>query len=219
MDIKISPSILGANFCNLEKDIKTLEGGGIKAIHIDVMDGNFVPNIAFGPDQIKMLRKISNTLEFDVHLMVANPEIFIDSLVEAGADTITVHVETCTHLYKTIHTIKSFGIKAGIALNPATPIETVKHVREMVNKVLIMTVEPGFGGQAFIPGMKEKIRELNELKLSNGLDFEIQVDGGINLENICNVIELGCTDIVVGSAMFESDNICETLSQFNSKIS
>ena len=219
MGIKISPSILGANFCNLEKDIHSLERHGIKSLHIDVMDGNFVPNIAFGPDQIKMLRGISKDLEFDVHMMVKNPDMFIEALVEAGADNITVHAETCPHLYKTIYTIKSFGIKAGVSLNPATSIEAIKHVKEMLNKVLVMTVEPGFGGQTFIPFMGHKIKELHELKMAKGLDFDIQVDGGININNISKVMELGANDIVIGSAMFEGGDISKTLAEFNKVVS
>lgn len=215
MCIKISPSILGANFRNLEKDIRTLEVNGIKSIHIDVMDGNFVPNIAFGPDQIKMLRSISSDIEFDVHLMVANPDLFIDRLVEAGADSITVHAETCKHLYKTIYKIKSFGIKAGIALNPATPIEVIKHINNMINKVLVMTVEPGFGGQAFIPYMIDKLNELRQIKEKTNMEYDIQVDGGITLDNINEVVKAGANDIVVGSSLFAGGDLEEKIQLFN----
>lgn len=213
MDIRISPSILGANYCNLEKDIKELEASGIKSIHIDVMDGNFVPNIAFGIDMIKAIRGIT-TMELDVHLMVDNPERFIDSLVEAGADSITVHAEACPHLYKTIYTIKSFGIKAGVALNPATPIEAIKYVSEMINMVLIMTVEPGFGGQKFIPFMLDKINEMKSTRDTNNLEFDIQVDGGINIGNISEAIEVGANDIVIGSSIFNENGIKENVKSF-----
>jgi len=213
MDIRISPSILGANYCNLEKDIKELEASGIKSIHIDVMDGNFVPNIAFGIDMIKAIRGIT-TMELDVHLMVDNPERFIDSLVEAGADSITVHAEACPHLYKTIYTIKSFGIKAGVALNPATPIEMIKHVTEMLNMVLIMTVEPGFGGQKFIPFMLKKIDEIKRHRDIDNLEYDIQVDGGINIDNICESIDVGANDIVIGSSIFNENGIKENVRSF-----
>lgn len=213
MSIRISPSILGANLCNLEKDIKQLQNSGIKTIHIDIMDGNFVPNIAFGIDIVKALRSITN-MELDVHMMVANPDLFIESLVDAGADSITVHAETCPHLYKTIYTIKSFGIKAGIAINPATPIEVVKHISQMVNMVLVMTVEPGFGGQKFIPFMADKINEVKKYKKINNLEYDIQVDGGINFENINEVIKAGANDIVIGSSIFNDNGIEENVKSF-----
>ncbi len=213
MSMIISPSILGANLCNLEKDIKQLEKSGIKTIHIDIMDGNFVPNIAFGIDIVKALRSITN-MELDVHMMVANPDLFIDSLVDAGADSITVHAETCPHLYKTIYTIKSFGIKAGIAMNPATSIEVIKYVSQMVNMVLIMTVEPGFGGQKFIPFMIDKINKVKEYKETNNLEYDIQVDGGINFENINEVIKAGANDIVIGSSIFNDNGIEENIKSF-----
>lgn len=213
MSINISPSILGANLCNLERDIKQLENSGIKTIHIDIMDGNFVPNIAFGIDIVKALRSITN-MELDVHMMVANPDLFIESLVDAGADSITVHAETCPHLYKTIYTIKSFGIKAGIAINPATPIEAIKYVSQMVNMVLIMTVEPGFGGQKFIPFMIDKINKVKKYKEINNLEYDIQVDGGINFENINEVIKAGANDIVIGSSIFNDNGIEENVKSF-----
>lgn len=218
MEAKLSPSILGANFLKLEKTISKLKENGIKYLHIDVMDGHFVPNIAFGIDQIKLIKKIAGDMELDVHLMVTNPEIFIDSLVEAGANTITIHQEASAHVYNLIYTIKSFGIKVGLALNPATSIDTLKHVSNMVNKILIMTVEPGFGGQSFIDSMMDKITEVSNFIKDRNLDCELQVDGGINLDNIKEVIEKGATDIVVGSAIFKEKDISSTIKKFNEAI-
>lgn len=202
MSVKISPSILGANFCNLEQDIKVLEQHAVPVLHLDVMDGHFVPNITFGPDQIKMLRSVTDKMEFDAHLMVTDADSLLARLADAGVDSVTVHVEACPHLYRTLTTIKKLGMKAGVALNPATPIDTVKHVGHMLDRVLIMTVEPGFGGQKFIPGMLDKIAELNQYKQEKGLSFSIQVDGGINLGNIAEVVRHGASDIVIGSSMF-----------------
>lgn len=213
MSVIISPSMLGANFCNLEKDIKILEKSGITSIHIDVMDGNFVPNIAFGIDQIKMLTQITN-MEIDVHLMINDADRYIESLVEAGADSITVHQEACPHLYKTLYLIKSFGIKAGVSINPATSLENLRYIFHLLNKVLIMTVEPGFGGQKFIPSMKQKIKDVRLIKVKANYQFEIQVDGGINKSNIKEVAELGVTDIVIGSSLFDSNGIENNIKEF-----
>lgn len=214
MAVKIAPSILGANFCNLEKDIKILEQNSISVIHIDVMDGNFVPNIAFGVDQIKMLRTISQDLEFDVHLMVMNADMLIGQLATAGANTVTVHAESCLHLYRTINTIKSLGLKAGVALNPATPLDAIKYVAPLLDKVLIMTVEPGFGGQKFISSMLEKVKELKNMQISQNWQFDIQVDGGIVLSNVSSVVEYGANDIVIGSSIFSKNAIAENLKEF-----
>jgi ribulose-phosphate 3-epimerase len=214
MGVIISPSILGADLCNLEKDIKELESSGIKAIHIDIMDGNFVPNISFGTDMVKSIRAITN-MELDVHLMVINPDMFIEEMVEAGADTITVHAETCPHLFKTICTVKSFGIKAGVAFNPATSPETVKYTGKMLNKVLIMTVEPGFGGQKFIPGMLDKINDLRRYREKNGMDYDIQVDGGINISNFNSVVKAGANDIVIGSSIFNGNGVMQNVNSFH----
>ncbi len=174
MEVKLSPSILGANFLKLEETIVKLKKQGIKELHIDIMDGHFVPNIAFGIDQIKMIKQIACDIELDVHLMVTNPEIFIDALVEAGANTITIHQESSPHIYNLMYIIKSFGIKVGVALNPATPINTLKHISHMVNKILIMTVEPGFGGQSFIEPMMEKINEVSNFIKSENIECELQ---------------------------------------------
>lgn len=182
------------------------------------MDGHFVPNIAFGIDQIKMIKQIACDIELDVHLMVTNPEIFIDALVEAGANTITIHQESSPHIYNLMYIIKSFGIKVGVALNPATPINTLKHISHMVNKILIMTVEPGFGGQSFIEPMMEKIHEVSNFIKSESIECELQVDGGINLENIVKVVENGATNIVVGSAIFREEDIDSTIKRFREAI-
>ncbi|NSB17135.1 ribulose-phosphate 3-epimerase [Clostridium beijerinckii] len=218
MEVKLSPSILGANFLKLEDTILKLKEQGIKELHIDIMDGHFVPNIAFGIDQIKMIKQIACDIELDVHLMVTNPEIFIDALVEAGANTITIHQESSPHIYNLMYIIKSFGIKVGVALNPATPINTLKHISHMVNKILIMTVEPGFGGQSFIEPMMEKIHEVSNFIKSENIECELQVDGGINLENIGKVVENGATNIVVGSAIFREENIDSTIKKFREAI-
>jgi ribulose-phosphate 3-epimerase len=218
MEVKLSPSILGANFLKLEETIVKLKKQGIKELHIDIMDGHFVPNIAFGIDQIKMIKQIACDIELDVHLMVTNPEIFIDALVEAGANTITIHQESSPHIYNLMYIIKSFGIKVGVALNPATPINTLKHISHMVNKILIMTVEPGFGGQSFIDPKKEKINEESNCIKSENIECELQVDGGINLENIGKVDENGATNIVVGSAIFREEDIDSTIKRFREAI-
>lgn len=204
MSIKICPSLLSANVCNLEKDINTLDSKNIEILHIDIMDGNFVPNITFGIYQVEALRKITNA-EFDAHLMVEDPDKFVEALVEGGVNGITVHVETCKHLYKTIRYIKSFGIKAGVALNPSTPIHCLEHVLPMLNRVLIMSVEPGFGGQEFIPFSIDKINILNNIKKEKNYDFDIQVDGGINDHNIKAVVDAGVNEIVMGSSIFNGN--------------
>lgn len=213
MSINISPSILGANFCNLAADIAILEKNAIPTLHLDVMDGNFVPNITFGPDQIKMLRPITR-MEFDAHLMVANADSLLERLAAAGVDSVTVHMEACPHLYRTLDTIKKLGMKAGVALNPATPNETLFHVGTMLDRVLIMTVEPGFGGQAFIPLMLPKIKALAAWKQENDLSFAIQVDGGINTSNIAEVVAHGATDIVIGSSIFSKNAVEQNIKDF-----
>lgn len=202
MSIKICPSLLSANICNLEKYLKILEEKEIEVLHIDIMDGNFVPNIAFGIYQVEGLRKL-NKMEFDSHLMVENADLFVEPLVKAGTNGITVHLESSKHLYRTLKNIKSFGIKAGVALNPSTPVSSLEHVLPMLDRVLIMSVEPGFGGQEFIPFSLDKIRALDKIKKEKGYDFAIQVDGGINADNIKDVIDAGIDEIVIGSSLFK----------------
>lgn len=210
--MKIAPSILSANFANLLEDIKKLEKGA-DLLHIDVMDGHFVPNITIGPVVVKSLRKFLS-LPFDVHLMIENPDLYIEDFVISGADNITVHQEACLHLHRTIQKIKGYGIKAGVSLNPATPVETIKYVLQDVDVVLIMAVNPGFGGQKFIDTMLKKIEDLRLLRENLGLKFEIEVDGGINLSNVVEVVKVGADIIVAGSAIFEAQNPMETIEIF-----
>ena len=209
--IKIAPSILSADFARLLEDVKKVEKAGCEYLHIDVMDGHFVPNITLGPAIVKSLRRDVNMV-FDTHLMIENPDDYIKDFVDAGSDLIVVHAEACRHLHRTIQNIKSYNVKVGVALNPATSIESIKHIIEDVDMVLIMTVNPGFGGQSFIESMLEKIKELKQLIDDKNLNVDIQVDGGIKPDNIHKVVEAGANIIVAGSAIFNSENIEETVS-------
>ena len=208
--IKLAPSILSADFARLLEDVKKVEEAGCEYLHIDVMDGHFVPNITLGPGIVKSLRKDVNMV-FDTHLMIENPDNYIKDFVDAGSDLIVVHQEACRHLHRTIQNIKSYNVKAGVALNPATPIETIKHVLEDVDMVLIMTVNPGFGGQSFIESTIEKIQELKKLIDEKNLNVDIQVDGGIKPNNIDKVVKAGANIVVAGSAIFNSDDIAQTV--------
>lgn len=211
--IKIAPSILSADFARLLEDVKKVERAGCEYLHIDVMDGHFVPNITLGPAIVKSLRKDVNMV-FDAHLMIENPDNYIEDFVDAGCDMIVVHEEACTHLHRTIQNIKSFNVKAGVALNPATPIENIKYILNDIDMVLIMTVNPGFGGQSFIGTMIDKIKELKALIDEKGLDVDIQVDGGIKPSNVSEVVKAGANVIVAGSAIFNSDDIEATVKEF-----
>jgi ribulose-phosphate 3-epimerase len=199
--IKIAPSILSANFAKLGMEIKDVENGGADYIHVDVMDGHFVPNITIGPLIVEAIRPVTK-LPLDVHLMIEQPDNYINEFVRAGADIITVHVEACRHLHRTIQLIKSHGIKAGVVLNPHTPIESIQHVLEDIDMVLLMTVNPGFGGQAFIPQVLPKIRQLSAMIKEKQLPIEIEVDGGINEETAKLCVEAGATVLVAGSAIY-----------------
>ena len=207
--IKLAPSILSADFARLE-DVKKVEKAGCEYLHIDVMDGHFVPNITLGPGIVKSLRKDVNMV-FDAHLMIENPDNYIKEFADAGCDIIVVHQEACTHLHRTIQNIKSHGIKAGVALNPATPIETIKYVLQDVDMVLLMSVNPGFGGQSYIPVVTEKIKELKALIDEMNLDIDIEVDGGVKPSNIAEVVNAGANVIVAGSAIFNAGNIDEAV--------
>lgn len=208
--IKLAPSILSANFARLLEDVKKVEKAGCEYLHIDVMDGHFVPNITLGPGIVKSLRKDVNMV-FDAHLMIENPDNYIKEFVDAGCDIIVVHQEACRHLHRTIQNIKSYGIKAGVALNPATPIETIKYVLQDVDMVLLMSVNPGFGGQSYIPVVTEKIKELKALIDEMGLDIDIEVDGGVKPSNIKEVVDAGANVLVAGSAIFGAGDIDEAV--------
>ena len=208
--IKLAQSILSADFARLLEDVKKVEKAGCEYLHIDVMDGHFVPNITLGPAIVKSLRKDVNMV-FDAHLMIENPDNYIKEFADAGCDIIVVHQEACTHLHRTIQNIKSHGVKAGVALNPATPIETIKYVLEDVDMVLLMSVNPGFGGQSYIPVVTKKIKELRALIDEMGLDIDIEVDGGVKPSNISEVVNAGANVIVAGSAIFNAGDIDEAV--------
>lgn len=199
--VKVAPSILAADFANLQSEIEIVERAGADWIHIDVMDGHFVPNITMGALVVDAIRPHTK-LPLDVHLMIENPDQYAESFVKAGADIITVHVETCNHLHRTLQHIRSLGCKPGVVLNPHTPIETIQHVLEDVDVVLFMTVNPGFGGQAFIPSVLDKVAALAKIKEQKGLQFEIEIDGGVNRETVKDCVAAGATVVVAGSAIY-----------------
>lgn len=199
---KIAPSILSADFADLGKEIREVQEGGADYIHVDVMDGHFVPNITIGPLVVGAIRPHTD-LPLDVHLMIQNPDVYIPEFIKQGADIISVHQEVCPHLHRTIHLIKELGAKAAVVLNPSTPISTLEHVMQDVDMILLMTVNPGFGGQAFISSMIPKIQELRKTLDERGLTgVEIEVDGGINAETAKLVVEAGANVLVAGNAIY-----------------
>lgn len=205
----LSPSILSADFSRLGEQIKCLDEAGAQYVHIDVMDGMFVPSISIGLPVIQTLRPCTERM-FDVHLMIEEPIRYIDEFAKAGADIITVHAESCKHLDRTIDRIKEQGLLAGVALNPATSIETIRYVLPKVDMVLIMTVNPGYGGQTLIPYTIEKVAELRRLLIKNGIKADIEVDGGVNLSNVQKLLDAGANIIVAGSAVFKGDIAANT---------
>lgn len=210
---KLSPSLLSANFADLKNEIIKLEKGGADYLHLDVMDGNYVPNISFGAPIIKSVKKVTK-LPLDVHLMIDKPERYIEDFADAGADIITVHGESTTHIHRVIQIIKSLGLKAGITLNPATSLSTLEYIIDDIDLILIMSVNPGFGGQSFIPIMKDKIKKTRKLIDDSSRDIILEVDGGIRLDNVEEIVELGADLIVVGSDIFKADDIEERTREY-----
>lgn len=208
----LAPSILTADFLHLERDCKMLDESKADWFHLDVMDGRFVPNISFGMSIIKQIRKTSAKF-FDVHLMILEPEKYVDEFKDAGADSLTVHLEACPHLHRNIQQIKSLGMNAGVAINPATPVFLLQDIIKDIDVALVMSVNPGFGGQSFITQSIQKIKELRALIYNTGSSARIEVDGGISLKNAAEVINAGADILVTGSAVFGSDNPAKTIAK------
>ena len=211
--LKLAPSILSADFSALAADVKKIEEGGADYIHVDVMDGHFVPNISFGAAVMKSLNG-KTSLPYDVHLMIENPDQYIGDFVTDQTEIITVHQEACVHLHRTIQNIKSKGVKAGVSINPATPVSTLECVLEDLDLVLIMSVNPGFGGQKFIPQTLQKVKELAAIKKERGLDFAIEIDGGVTLANAKEVMDAGVEIAVAGSAVFGAEDVVQRVHDF-----
>lgn len=210
--VQIVPSILSADFARLGEDIAAVERGGAKMLHVDVMDGHFVPNLTLGPPVVESIRKITN-LTLDVHLMITDPDTYAPIFIEAGADQVSVHYEAATHLDRTLHHIQSLGARAGVVLNPATPVSVLEDVLDVTDFVLIMSVNPGFGGQAFIPNALNKIRRLERVRRDRRLDFAIEIDGGVSLDNVEAIVRAGCDWLVAGSHVFHSADPAATVKE------
>ena len=208
--IKISPSILSADFMQMGEAIKTIEKSGADYIHCDIMDGLFVPNITFGFNMIADIKKISN-LPIDAHLMIEKPERYIERFCKAGCDIITVHQEATVHLHRTVQAIKSCGVKAGVALNPMTPLSTLEYMLEDLDMALLMSVNPGYSAQSFIPAVMNKIKQLDKMIKATGKEIELEVDGGVNPSNIKEVTEAGANVIVAGNAFFAAEDPCKAV--------
>ncbi len=215
----LAPSILAADFSQLGKDIHDCVDADINWIHCDIMDGHFVPNISYGPSIVKAAKKSAPDAFMDVHLMIENPDNYVDDYVQAGADLLTVHFEACPHLHRSIQNIKKYGIMAGVAVNPATSLYNIEPILEYVDLVLIMSVNPGFGGQSFIEASYQKVQELVDLRESGEHGFLIEIDGGVGLKNIDKVAEAGVDVLVAGSSVFSADDIPSRIKELVSKIS
>lgn len=215
---KLAPSLLAANFANLEEEIKKVEKGGADYLHLDVMDGIYVPNISFGIPVIKGIRQITD-MPFDVHLMIDRPERYIEDFVKAGADIITIHAEATTHLHRTIQLIKSYGVKAGVSLNPATSEEVLKYVIDDLDLILVMSVNPGFGGQSFINSSLDKIEKIREMiDNSANKDMLLEVDGGVKTTNVKEILDRGANMVVAGSDVFGAEDVVAKTREFKSLI-
>ena len=201
--IELAPSILSADFARLGEQVRAAAAGGAHVIHVDVMDGHFVPNLTIGPPVVKSLRKVTD-LPLDCHLMIENPDEFIPVFADAGVNWMSVHQEACRHLNRTLHLVKSHGCLAGVVINPATPVETLSEVLDIVDYVLVMSVNPGFGAQKFIPSTMHKMRRLAEIRRQRGLDYRIEVDGGVALDTVADVVRSGAEILVAGNAVFGS---------------
>jgi ribulose-phosphate 3-epimerase len=210
--VKIAPSILSANFIKLGEEIKAAEEAGADMFHIDIMDGHFVPNITIGPFIVESIRQVT-TLPLDVHLMIEEPDTYLRDFIKAGADYLTVHLEASVHLHRTVQWIKEAGVKAGVSLNPATPVWSLENILPDIHLALLMSVNPGFGGQKFIPQAIDKIRNLKKFIEEKGLTTLIEVDGGINIANAKDVVSAGADILVMGSAFFHSGNYKEMMKQ------
>jgi len=202
----LAPSILSADFTNLAQQIRLVELGGADWIHCDIMDGHFVPNITFGPSLVKAVHRVTN-LPIDVHLMINNPDRYLEDFIKAGASYVSVHVEEVVHLHRTINRIKELGAKAGVVINPATPVSFIIDIAEYIDLLLIMTVNPGFGGQKFIPNSVNRIKEAAALRRKINANFQIEIDGGVNVETAKTAFEAGAEVFVAGSSIFKVDNI------------
>ncbi len=214
--IRIAPSILSADLLQLEEQVKAVAENGAGFIHVDVMDGHFVPNLTFGPNMVKALKRITD-LPLDVHLMISNPDQYIDTYARAGADILTVHQEACTHLHRTLQTIHQAGIKAGVSLNPATSLSTIENVLDDMDLLLIMTVNPGFGGQKFIPQGLKKIAQARKMIDAAGHNILLEVDGGVDTQTVESIVQAGARVLVSGSAIFGRTDIVAALKQLKEK--